>query len=226
MQFTEGSPEVGRQSPGGESLSGLCGGLLAEWLDCAGLAALVVNSRREVVLATPRAQAQLHGAAPMRIRAGRLTFATAAEQQRMGRLIDEAIGHATTERGARARFSRVLPVPRHGHLPWIVLVCASHAAHASALDGPVALLLVHDPEQRSLHAPVLAELFGFTSAEAVVAAHLASGLSVAEVAQRQGVSVATVRTQVARLLSKTHTCRQGELLSLLWRVAGGVGGSR
>jgi DNA-binding CsgD family transcriptional regulator len=61
-------------------------------------------------------------------------------------------------------------------------------------------------------------LFDLTPAEARVARHLASGLSVDEIAVTGDVSVATVRTQVRGVLEKTGSRRQAEAVALLTGV--------
>jgi DNA-binding CsgD family transcriptional regulator/PAS domain-containing protein len=85
-----------------------------------------------------------------------------------------------------------------------------------ALSGPLAMLMVTDPNARpnQLADQVIA-MFGVTRAEAEVAASLATGLSVEEVATQRGVRLTTLRSQVQSLLAKTGTNRQGELLRLL-----------
>jgi DNA-binding CsgD family transcriptional regulator len=67
--------------------------------------------------------------------------------------------------------------------------------------------------------PTLQRLFGLTSAESRVAAGIATGLSLTDLAHLQRVSRATVRTQLASIFRKTHTRRQAELVALLARVS-------
>ena len=82
--------------------------------------------------------------------------------------------------------------------------------------APAALAVVSDPLAVSgLTAPRLAELFGLTQAEAELAVDLLSGFDVTEVADRRGRSVHTVRSHLARLMGKTQTRRQSELMRLL-----------
>lgn len=66
---------------------------------------------------------------------------------------------------------------------------------------------------------LLAELFELTPAEARIAGKLAVGLSNDQIAQEMELSVGTVRTHVKHILSKTSTCRQGELISLVLQSA-------
>ena len=65
----------------------------------------------------------------------------------------------------------------------------------------------------------LKRLFGLTTAEAKLAAGLAAGWSTSELAKRLKVSRSTIRSQLASVFTKTGTCRQGELVSLLSRIS-------
>jgi len=67
---------------------------------------------------------------------------------------------------------------------------------------------------------VLRGLFDLTAAEAGLAAGLASGLSLAEVAARRGIAIATARTHLAQTFRKTGTSHQAQLVALLKGFAG------
>jgi DNA-binding CsgD family transcriptional regulator len=58
-------------------------------------------------------------------------------------------------------------------------------------------------------------MFDLTEAEAKLALGLASGLSLAEVAQGQGIRMTTARTHLARVFSKTGTRQQSQVAALL-----------
>jgi DNA-binding CsgD family transcriptional regulator len=83
---------------------------------------------------------------------------------------------------------------------------------------PALSILIIDPD--SLERPdqeVLRELFSFTPAEARVSASLVLGQNAEEIAAESKTSVETVRTHIKRILSKTSTSRQSELVSLILR---------
>lgn len=67
---------------------------------------------------------------------------------------------------------------------------------------------------------VLRGLFDLSAAEADVAAGLASGLSLADVAAKRGIVMATARTHLASIFRKTGTSQQGQLVALLKGVSG------
>ena len=62
---------------------------------------------------------------------------------------------------------------------------------------------------------LLCELFALTPAEARAALQVLHGGSVTEMAERQGVSANTFKTQLRMAYEKTHTHRQADLLKLL-----------
>jgi DNA-binding CsgD family transcriptional regulator len=68
----------------------------------------------------------------------------------------------------------------------------------------------------------LREDLGLTRAEAAVAAEILEADGLQAVADRLGVSLATVRTHLAHVFDKTGTRRQAELVRLLLRSASAV----
>ena len=65
----------------------------------------------------------------------------------------------------------------------------------------------------------LRRIFGLTGAEARLAIRIGHGETPTAIARDQGVSVATIRCQLASIFAKTQTRRQTELAMLLMRVA-------
>ncbi len=66
----------------------------------------------------------------------------------------------------------------------------------------------------------LTDLFDLTAAEVRLAAAVFEGLSLPEAAERFGVSINTVRFQLARIFDKTGVSRQADLVKLMMRLAG------
>ncbi|CAM5179980.1 hypothetical protein CDEF62S_04350 [Castellaniella defragrans] len=64
----------------------------------------------------------------------------------------------------------------------------------------------------------LRALFKLSQREAELACALLDGLSLRETADRRGVGVTTLRSQLASLFVKTGTSRQGQLVALLARA--------
>ena len=108
-------------------------------------------------------------------------------------------------------------VEREGRRPLIM-----NAAPVPVLDeeGPHTVLMLLDldatPQANRL---ALERIFHLTPTESRVATMLAGGATLAEAAEAQGVSVATVRTQLKAIFAKTHTHRQAELVMLISRLS-------
>jgi DNA-binding CsgD family transcriptional regulator len=66
---------------------------------------------------------------------------------------------------------------------------------------------------------MLAEMFGLTPAEAGVAAGIAAGRQLAEIATDRGVGIETIRWYSKVVFGKTQTRGQAELAALLTRLA-------
>jgi DNA-binding CsgD family transcriptional regulator len=81
---------------------------------------------------------------------------------------------------------------------------------------PRAIVLVADPDERPAgRDDVWRRLFGFTAAETRVAALLATGLRVQDCADALSVGEATIRTHLKRLLHKTGSRTQSDLMRAL-----------
>ncbi|MEW5688351.1 MAG: helix-turn-helix transcriptional regulator [Pseudomonadota bacterium] len=65
----------------------------------------------------------------------------------------------------------------------------------------------------------LSDLFGLTPAEVRLAAAMFEGQTLAEAAEDFGLSINTVRYQLARIFDKTGVSRQAELVKLMMRLA-------
>ncbi len=84
---------------------------------------------------------------------------------------------------------------------------------------PAVLLCITDPDRETPpNQRHLAALFGLTSAEAALAADLLAGHDLAEIANLRGRSIHTVRTHLQRIMAKTETTRQSDLMRTLLRV--------
>lgn len=99
------------------------------------------------------------------------------------------------------------------------LVPIADAANDIFAPGKFVLMLTSE-SRASLSPQTLMDLFSLTPAEARVAKGLADGLSVEELSQQFGSTKGTLRTQVKRVLAKTGTERQAQLVALIARFAG------
>ena len=90
-------------------------------------------------------------------------------------------------------------------------------------DAPERDALVVVPKYDSAEenfANALRQLFRLSPGEVAIAGALVNGTDAEHIAEFRGAKVTTVRTQIAAIMLKTRTRRQGELVALLSRVAG------
>jgi DNA-binding CsgD family transcriptional regulator len=91
-----------------------------------------------------------------------------------------------------------------------------HAQAGQGGDEARVLVVLHDPTARVRLSPVLlAQLYGLTPTEAATAAAIAEGSSPSEIARVRGCADDTVRTHLKRVLEKTGTRRQADLVRVL-----------
>lgn len=127
------------------------------------------------------------------------------------------IEHATGSMGVQGSAGSWMYLARDGRpVPFIATPLAPSDAMRSVWAAPLALVLVGNSEARSvMDAGVLASLFGLTNKECIVAARLAAGETLQEIAEREFLSLHTVRVHIRDILRKTGTHRQSELVRLL-----------
>lgn len=78
---------------------------------------------------------------------------------------------------------------------------------------PAASIVVSDPASAARSDVIrLQQAFGLTRAEARVASRLAAGASLRDVSEQLAISIHTARTHVKRILGKTDTSRQSDLI--------------
>jgi DNA-binding CsgD family transcriptional regulator/PAS domain-containing protein len=146
-------------------------------------------------------------------RRGVLHAASPSDTNRLDALLARAAGRGGLP--PRAGTLRLALGIREGGLALLAMPFRQEAEWP-LIRPPAVLLCV--TELDGLHAPPgshIAELFGLTAAEGLLAADLLAGLDLREIAERRGRSINTVRTHLARLMAKTDVKRQSELMRLL-----------
>ena len=166
---------------------------------------MVAGADGRLLHANARAEAILQARDGVRLDRGRVVAVAARDQDRFAEAIRSAACAADARGGA-------MRLPRAGGQALRVLV----APLAGASGG--ALVLLDPPEDADGSAETLKGLYGLTPGEAELARLLASGLSPSEAAERRGVRLSTVRSQIVALLHKTETAGLGDLLRILGRT--------
>jgi DNA-binding CsgD family transcriptional regulator/PAS domain-containing protein len=118
----------------------------------------------------------------------------------------------------------ILPVPRPSGQRPLTLLLTPLDLPAEAEDGPAALLFVGDPERPATFDQTrIARLYGLSRAESRVAALLASGYRLEQVAEALDIAYETVRKHLKQIFGKTGTYRQAELVRMLVTGPAGLG---
>jgi len=148
-----------------------------------------------------------------------LVASTAAESQALQALI---FGAASTSAGKGINPGGIIALSRPSlRRPLAALVTPlRHGTRPFFFGAPEetaqAAVFVSDPERvTEIDADILRALWGLTPAEATVGSLLASGNSVSDISKKLAIKGETVRWHVKRVLAKTETTRQAELVRLL-----------
>ncbi|HEY1507284.1 MAG TPA: LuxR C-terminal-related transcriptional regulator [Stellaceae bacterium] len=103
-----------------------------------------------------------------------------------------------------------------GKLPYAVVVMPLPATVSGDVKATRALVFMSDLAHRNnALAPRLSQLFGLSKAEARVAAGIAEGRRLTEIAEEFDVRMPTVRTQLRAVLKKVGASRQADLVRIV-----------
>ena len=111
-----------------------------------------------------------------------------------------------------------LRIPRpSGHGDLLLIAGSANAPdYLVAGGGPATVLFLNDPVRAPrISADALRDLLGLTPSEAGIAADIASGLSLADVAVHHKISPNTVRAHLRAIFNKTGVKRQSQLVHLV-----------
>lgn len=136
------------------------------------------------------------------------------------REIRDAVGRAVA-RGVAVRGAGVVALrPLDGAPAQSLMVLpASNPLDWTLSRPPAAIALLRGPLGARMSKAALRRIYPLTEAEADLALELAAGRSIGDVALRSGRSRNTLRTHLARLMEKTKTNKQSELVKVLCDLA-------
>lgn len=126
--------------------------------------------------------------------------------------LQEAIANALN--GAPADVSITRPSGKHT-LDVSVRAVGHGRQGRSGKHQAVAVYIVDPGRGQPVSITYLRQAFELTRTEAVIATHLANGLSSADIAAELGITVETARGHIKNILTKTRTSRQAELVALI-----------
>lgn len=179
-------------------------------------ATVLLGADGGVLFANRRAEALFARQDGIRCQGNAIRFTQPGLDGRLAALIAECLATARGQgRGAGGLFRAQRP---SGGAPYQVLVSPLNPrSEATAVaGGAAACVLIHDPARpRRLPEARLRDLYGLTPAEARTACLFLEGSGPVPIAGRLGVAVTTVRTHLYRIMEKTGTHSQVELIRVL-----------
>jgi DNA-binding CsgD family transcriptional regulator len=190
----------------------LCDAALAA-LEVIPYAVLVVDKRGRPIITNRRAAQLLAAGDSLRPTPEGIAAADAPATAALRTAIAEA-----ARASGRAPQTRTVALRSHCGAATVAAVVLPAPLSATPLgaERPAAVVFVATPPTGvGMRAESLHARYGITAAEAKLARALSDGCSLREAAQRLGVSVHTVRSQLKQLFEKTGTNRQAALVLLL-----------
>lgn len=149
------------------------------------------------------------------VRWGRLGLGVPSADAKLQRCIADAFG----DNDSGARHGNSLLCPRAAELRPYVIHVVPFTSVPPDRRQPRALVIVVDPERQAQpHRDLLMHLFGLTPAEAEVALRVLRGDGLRPISDELTLSLATVKTHLQHVFTKTGTHRQAELVRLLLTV--------
>jgi DNA-binding CsgD family transcriptional regulator len=191
-----------------------------DWLDRGNSAVVLLDERQGVIFANHAAEVLQSNADGIRLSAEGIRLARQQENHKLQSLIAQArspIASPGLSAGGAMRASRF-----SGKLPYGILVGpVSKQSIALSLFRPAVCVVITDPDrQPSAPAERFQAVFGFTKAEARLAARLATGEELRRAAEQLEITYGTARQRLAQIFQKTDTRRQGQLIRLLLTTLG------
>lgn len=190
-------------------------------LDAVPLPTLIVDEKSAVVCSNRSGEEVLRAGDGLRTERGRLSASRLSERAALEKAIAKALLNAAA-RTTRREALHLVPTVKvsRGGGPSLSLVLlplrARNAIRTRAAERARVLVLVHDPSRIvRVDRALIADVHGLTATEADLAAQLAEGKTLAEFASARGTSEQTARTHLKRILEKTQTRRQADLVRLL-----------
>ncbi|CAA0091798.1 Uncharacterised protein [BD1-7 clade bacterium] len=173
--------------------------------------AIAIDDTAKVLSCNERATALIEQHDCFRLDRGHFKLKSRSEQKKLMDLIEWVTANKSV--APRGLFLPNLSVPSIFVLRYVPM------SGQATYSKPAVFMTIHtNSGQPITRKELLMELFDLTKAECKVAAAMITGKDPKEIAQDNGVSINTIRSQIQSLLLKTGTNRQGELINLLWNI--------
>ena len=191
--------------------------VVAATLDNLSAGVVVVTNESRILHANDAARAMFESSGPVRSIKGRLTTYKPEASEELAHALalacnNEAdigatgIGIALTGPSGEVAVAHVLPLAR-GDLRTRLLPTATAAVFVSKSDSPM-----------PVNMGAFSRAFELTPAETHLLEHLVQGETLTDVSSALGISLATAKTHLSHIFSKTGVTRQTDLIALINRL--------
>ena len=183
-------------------------------IDVMPIGVMMIDQEGAVIEANPSARAVIDAAEGLTVANGGLSVELGGRVVKFRELISRGEAPGTAVPPGELT---LLPVPRQpGQRPLTLLLMPLEQTSEPDVRGPAALLFIGDPERSvRFDQTRIARLYGLSRAESRVAALLASGYRLEQVAETLDIAYETVRKHLKQIFGKTGTFRQAELVRML-----------
>lgn len=176
---------------------------------------ILLDGRGEVMHANQAAR-ELIASGTLKLRDGMLYPDDRETREKLNRIIETAV---QSQHHRTPGMLSVLRVEQGGGAPPLSLILRALPALAGGRGAPVLMILITRAGGRSsVPAELIAQVFGLTRTEAIVASQLADGGTAEDIALSLGLSVHTVRAHLRSIFDKTGVRKQTELVRQLLTV--------
>lgn len=183
-------------------------------LDSFGHAVFGLDREGRVILSNRQAEAIAQAATAIRLDRGRLIAAFPEQNHRLQKCLSDAV--AVGARMGLSPGSSLLLYGKSRKDPLRITVTPLMSPLPGSSIQLAALVFVSDPASRpQSRGAILTALYSLTPMETRVADLLLTGMEVREVANSLAISLETARFHTKRVLAKTGTPRQAELMRLM-----------
>ena len=192
------------------------GALSAVLLDNTKVGIVQLDRRGRILAVNDRALAVLRAGVGLSDRDGLLRADDSADDARLGRLLAGALPVAGVANGGSMRLHRLREsVPVVVHVKPVPVTRPDYGSQRVA----ALVLLVEPGSRRSIEPALVASTLGLTRAESEVAAWLAEGRSVRDIAQATGRKEVSIHWHLSQIYAKHGLSRQVELVQLVLSIA-------
>lgn len=185
---------------------------LASSLNYLPTAVLIVAEDGQVLYSNAAAEHLIRGSRILHLHDGRLRLAREGDNQTLHAQIRGVIEAKREER--RRRLLQLQSADGQETFTALTAPLPSGQRNSPPRHA-AAMVMIWEPELSRICIASLREVFGLTQREAELASHIANGRTIAAAATFMGISRSTARVHLERVLAKTGTHRQTELVALI-----------